>query len=107
MLKSLLLISALILSFNCLGNMADTPSKQADSDDEAVSTQQDLMSKEPLPVKTESVNGDNLVCKRERVTGTHITKKICRTQQQVDNERASADQFMRRARVSPGANPQG
>src|SRR5262245_21719973 len=54
------------------------------------------------------------ICKREQVTGSHIPKRVCRTQAQVDADRANAQQLMRDANSqlgretappSLGANP--
>lgn len=34
--------------------------------------------------------GDELVCQEERTTGTNMTKVVCRTQDEIDQERAAA-----------------
>ena len=38
---------------------------------------------------------EQVVCHRERVTGTHFRVRVCRTQAMIDQERADAKQFMR------------
>jgi hypothetical protein len=42
---------------------------------------------------------DKLVCKRERPTGSRLTKKICRTQSQIDAERAAGKKTMDKIRT--------
>jgi len=42
------------------------------------------------------------ICKREQVTGSHIPKRVCRTQAQVDADRAKAQQLMRDANSQLG-----
>lgn len=34
--------------------------------------------------------GDELVCQDERTTGTNMSKVVCRTQEEIDEERAAA-----------------
>jgi hypothetical protein len=34
--------------------------------------------------------GEELVCEEERTTGTHMAKVVCRTQDEIDQERAAA-----------------
>ena len=107
MFKLLLLMSALAVSGECIGSMADPKTKQPESEDTTLAKSPDLTENAALPVRTEPVNGDELICKRERLTGTHIAKKVCRTRQQVEAEREAAEQFMRRSKITPGAVPQG
>jgi hypothetical protein len=35
------------------------------------------------------------ICKKEHVTGSNIPKRVCRTQAQIDAERAAAQQLMK------------
>jgi len=107
MFKLLLLMSALAVSGDCFSSMADPKSKPSDPEETTLTKNPDLSENAPLPVRTESVSGDELICKRERVTGTHIAKKVCRTRQQVEAEREAAEHFMRRTKITPGAVPQG
>ena len=37
--------------------------------------------------------GDELVCQDERMTGTNMSKVVCRTQDEIDAERAAAIQW--------------
>jgi len=41
--------------------------------------------------KAEKKNKSKLICRREKGTGTHMSKKVCRTQEQIDARR-EADQ---------------
>ncbi len=38
---------------------------------------------------------DEMVCRRERVTGSHMTVRTCRTRAQADAERRGAQEFLR------------
>jgi hypothetical protein len=37
--------------------------------------------------------GDELICQDERMTGTHVSKVVCRTQEEIEAERAAAIQW--------------
>lgn len=37
--------------------------------------------------------GDELICQDERMTGTNVSKVVCRTQEEIDAERAAAIQW--------------
>ena len=37
--------------------------------------------------------GDELICQDERMTGTNVSKVVCRTQDEIDAERAAAIQW--------------
>ena len=37
--------------------------------------------------------GDELICQDERMTGTNMSKIVCRTQEEIDAERAAAIQW--------------
>ena len=42
--------------------------------------------------------GDELVCQDERMTGTNVSKVVCRTQEEIDLEREAAIQWETRPR---------
>lgn len=37
--------------------------------------------------------GDELICQDERMTGTNVSRIVCRTQEEIDAERAAAIQW--------------
>jgi hypothetical protein len=41
-------------------------------------------------VDEDSDDGDELVCQDERMTGTNLSKVVCRTQEEIDEERNAA-----------------
>ena len=38
-----------------------------------------------------------VICKKTRITGSHLKKRICRTQVEIDQEQEDAKRFMRNA----------
>ena len=45
-----------------------------------------------------------LICKREKVTGSNRKQKVCRTKAQIERERQAAKEIIRRAAVGSGVN---
>jgi hypothetical protein len=43
---------------------------------------------------------DKVICRRERATGTRMTKKICRTQRQIEAEHEAGQRTMDKIRTS-------
>src|SRR5262245_5170746 len=41
----------------------------------------------PPTAATSSSDSNKLICKREKMTGSNIPRKVCRTQEQIDKER--------------------
>ena len=50
----------------------------------------------------EAENREKLVCKREKVLGSNRTQKVCKTQSQIDAEKASAQRFGQQIRNATG-----
>jgi len=105
MLRSIVLVNTLFFAAACYCGEPDAKTKHQDPESEAVQTEDGLADNSVVILSTEPVASEELICKRERVTGTHITKKICRTRAQVEAERAAAEDFMRRTRLAPSATP--
>lgn len=42
------------------------------------------------------------ICKKEQVTGSNIPRRVCRTQAQIDSERAAAQKLMKDANSQVG-----
>ena len=49
------------------------------------------------------VQGKPLYCRMEATPGTRITKKVCRTKEELDAEQAAAQQYINAAQRSAGA----
>ena len=45
-----------------------------------------------------------LICKREKVTGSNRKQKVCRTKAQIERERQAAKEIIRKAAVGSGVN---
>ena len=45
-----------------------------------------------------------LICKREKVTGSNRKQKVCRTKAQIERERQAAKEIIRRAAIGSGVN---
>ena len=48
---------------------------------------------------------DGLVCKFEEVTGSHVKKRVCYTQRQIDRQREIAQEALRRSSGGVPSNP--
>lgn len=48
-----------------------------------------------MPILTEEQKKEGMVCKREQVTGTRISKRICTTQEQRDRQQRQAQEDLR------------
>jgi hypothetical protein len=48
-----------------------------------------------------SGSGSNLICKEETPTGSHFSREVCRTPEQVEDDRKDADDLLRRQRSRP------
>jgi len=52
------------------------------------------------------VNNKGKICKYEKVTGSHIGTKVCKTKQQMESEREAAKQIIKRSTASSPAGMQ-
>ena len=48
---------------------------------------------------------DGLVCKFEEMTGSHVRKRVCYTQKQIDRQREIAQEALRRSSGGVPSNP--
>ena len=48
---------------------------------------------------------DGLVCKFEEVTGSHVKKRVCYSQRQIDRQREIAQEALRRSSGGVPSNP--
>ncbi|SVA67877.1 uncharacterized protein METZ01_LOCUS120731 [marine metagenome] len=55
---------------------------------------QNIEAKE-IPLANNTGSPDEMVCRRERVTGSHMPVRICRTRAQADAEQRGAQEFLR------------
>ena len=55
---------------------------------------QNIEAKE-IPLANNTGSPDEMVCRRERVTGSHMTVRTCRTRAQADAEQRGAQEFLR------------
>ena len=46
--------------------------------------------------------GDELICQDERMTGTNVSRSVCRTQAEIDEERNAAMTWEKRPRNNTG-----
>ena len=57
-------------------------------------------------VETTAADGDELICTKERLTGTRIPTKVCLTRSQRDRIQDEAQNNFEAERRKAGANPQ-
>jgi len=105
MLRSVVLANTLFFAAACFSGETDSKLKENKPGSGADQAESGLADNSVVILSSEPVASEELVCRRERVTGTHITKKICRTRAQVEADRAAAEAFSRRARLVPSAVP--
>jgi len=105
MLKPLLLGYTLLFAASCFGFERDSESKQPEAESETTPKDMSLADNAAVPLSTVPVASEELVCRRERVTGTHISKKVCRTKSQLEADRIEAENYMRRMKIAPSALP--
>ena len=48
---------------------------------------------------------DGLICKFEEMTGSHVRKRVCYTQKQIDRQREIAQEALRRSSGGVASNP--
>lgn len=48
-----------------------------------------------------SGSGSNLICKEETPTGSHFSREVCRTPEQIEDDRKGADDMMRKQGSRP------
>ena len=48
---------------------------------------------------------DGLICKYEEITGSHVRKRICYTKRQMDRQRETAQEALRRSSGGVPSNP--
>ena len=48
---------------------------------------------------------DGLICKFEEMTGSHVRKRVCYTQKQIDRQREIAQEALRRSSGGVPSNP--
>jgi hypothetical protein len=67
-----------------------------------------ISAEEPAPApRAGPARGEELVCKRERVVGSHIPRRTCRTRAQVQAERELSKQAMGELEKTGGPNREG
>lgn len=71
----------------------------------AVSPAEPGQGEEPAPASTRE--RDDLVCKRERVIGSHIRKRTCRTRAQIEAEREATQKAIEDLSKTRGPNSDG
>ena len=56
----------------------------------------------PSSAAVKNAYSNKLICKREQITGSMIPKKVCRTQEQIDQENEAAKQYAQEIRRNSG-----
>jgi len=61
-----------------------------------------------MPLASNVGSPDEMICRRERVTGSHMPVRICRTRAQADAEQRGAQEFLRQVGSvqGEGASPE-
>jgi hypothetical protein len=103
--KALILVYAMLFATSCFGAEREVAPARAESESEVKPNDMSLVDNAAVSLTTVPVAEEEQVCRRERVTGTHISKKVCRTKAQIRTERMEAENYMRRMRTTPSAVP--
>jgi len=113
MIKPLLLLSVLLIVSNSAISQSEPKQTNVDPESAALFENEQLSDNEQLSVsavkyeKVEKYDDAELVCTKERKTGTRIYTKICRTKAQIEAERADGAEFINRARSTPQSSGEG
>jgi len=86
---SLMRILLLMMVFVITGCV--TTEKQPDQASTATQTEAEATAKSASG--TAGLAANDVICKREKVTGSYRTVRVCRTKAQMDREKAEADRF--------------
>lgn len=57
------------------------------------------------PVETTIADGDELICAREKLTGSRIATTVCLTRAERDKIREDSQSYIEAGKRSPGSNP--
>jgi hypothetical protein len=57
------------------------------------------------PVETTIADGDELICRREKLTGSRIATTVCLTRAERDKIREDSQSYIEAGKRSPGSNP--
>ncbi len=55
--------------------------------------------------RSDEMAGRRVICRRERETGTHISRTVCRTVAQIEDERATVKELLREYEGATPVNP--
>ena len=104
MIKPLLLLFALIFVSNSA--ISQPEPKQTKTDPESTAqTENAPQSENAVQYGTvEKYEDADIVCTKERKTGTRIYTKICRTKAQIEADRASGADYIQRLKSTPQAS---
>ena len=65
----------------------------------------DAVRAQKVSQKADKKKPGGLICKRERVSGTHLRKKVCRSQEQIDAQREQDQRSIRDINPSGAVTP--
>ena len=57
------------------------------------------------PVETTIADGDELICRREKLTGSRIATTVCLTRAERDKIQEDSQSYIEAGKRSPGSNP--
>jgi len=57
------------------------------------------------PVETTVADGDELICRREKLTGSRIATTVCLTRAERDKIQEDSQSYIEAGKRSPGSNP--
>ena len=107
----LLLKAAVVCCTLALGACASTEPQTVDATDEAAVATPETSVASAEPVGTGEVapigkDPNEMICRRERATGSHFSRRVCRTRAQREADAEAAQEAMRR-RLGSGMDPAG
>ena len=111
MIKPLLLISALLIVSNNAISQSEPEQTKTDPESAAQSENAPLPENAPLSEnavqyeKVDNYEDADIVCTKERKTGSRIYTKICRTKKQIEADRKDGADFINRTRSAPQGSP--
>ena len=109
-LRGLLCAAGALLLCACASVDGEGTDGSAAVDTDVAAATKTVARAEPAPADAEAADSEGdpneVICRRERATGSHFSRRVCRTRAQIAAEQAEAQELMR-GRTGSAGQPTG
>jgi len=102
MIKALLMISTVFIVSNCASSMPEPDPVSLDPEIATLAENSESPGDAELRGDAEPPEEEKLICRKERITGSHRVTKTCLTQEQIDRGRRDSRAYIDRIKTAPG-----